>query len=77
MEPKVNERYIQFAFINSRGNVNLSPIKLPFHQSLEVDQEVIVNIGMQNYFFSCVGINTKTNNDGTIDVVYVLATNHQ
>jgi hypothetical protein len=77
MDQIVNERWLQFAFINSRGNTNKTALKFPFHMTLKVDQEVIIEISERNYIFTCVAKETKSNNDGTVDETYVVATNHQ
>lgn len=77
MEQTINEKWLQFAFINSRGKINKTALKFPFHTSLEVDNELPLVIGGQTYMFVCVAMETQTNNDGTVDKIYVIATNHQ
>ncbi|HEX8196375.1 MAG TPA: hypothetical protein VF571_09320 [Pyrinomonadaceae bacterium] len=71
---QINERFIQFAFINSKGNINKTALKLPFETDLQVDQDVDVNIEGYYYRFTCVAEETKTNNDGTVDKIYVIST---
>ena len=71
-------RWLQFAFINSKGNVNKTALKLPCAGSLEVDEEVIFAFGeIGPYNFTCVAKEQKTNNDGTVDETYIIATNNQ
>jgi hypothetical protein len=77
MDQPVNEKWLQFAFINSRGNLNKTAVKFPFHQALEIDKELPLVIGDRTYVFTCVAKETKSNNDGTVDEIYVVATNHQ
>lgn len=77
MEQTINEKWLQFAFINSRGKTNKTALKFPFHYSLTVDTDVPLVIGGQTYMFTCVARETLTNNDGTVDEIYVIATNNQ
>jgi hypothetical protein len=77
MDQTINERWLQFAFINSKGNINKTALKIPFHAPLDVDDELPVLIGTLNYVFICVAKETKTNNNGTVDEIYVVATNNQ
>ncbi len=73
---QINERWIQFAFINSRGKLNKTAFKMPFHVDLEIGKEFQINIYGKNYSFSCEAREEHNNNDETIDVVYVVATNN-
>jgi hypothetical protein len=77
VEPQVNERWLQFGFINAKGNVTRTALKIPFHANLYVDQEIPINILGQIYAFTCVREETVSNNSDTVDKVYVVATNHQ
>jgi hypothetical protein len=77
MEKPTNEIWLQFAWVNSKGNVNKTPLKIPFHQELETDQEIPVSILGQTYNFFCVREEIETNHDGTVDKIFVIATNHQ
>src|ERR1051326_553627 len=43
------------AFLNSKGNVNKTALKIPFHTSLEMDQEIAFSIAGQNYTFTLCG----------------------
>lgn len=72
-----NERWLQFAYINAKGNINKTALKIPFHTDLEIDQEIDITILKNIYTFSCVGVDTKTNYDDTVDITYVIATNNQ
>ena len=73
----INERWLQFGFINSKGNLNKTALKIPFHSDLAVDQEFTVNILGKDYSFTCVTEETVSNNSDTVDKVYVVATNNQ
>lgn len=74
---EINERWLQFAFINLRGNLNKTALRFPFHTSLNIDDEIPVTIAEKAYVFTCVAKEAKSNNDGTIDETYVVITNHQ
>ena len=39
MEQIINEKWLQFAFINSRGTIHKIPLKFPFHAQMEIDEE--------------------------------------
>lgn len=77
MEQTINERWLQFAFISSRGNLNKTALKFPFHTDLQVDQEFNINILGKDYNFACVREETVSNNSDTVDKIYVIATNNQ
>lgn len=77
MEKTINERWLQFAFINSKGNINKTALKFPFHTTINIDDEIPISIFSKTYMFTCVGEETKTNNDGTVDRIYLIATNNQ
>ncbi len=77
MEQSVNERWLQFGYINAKGNLTKTALKIPFHTDLRVDQEIKVEISGHNYTFTCVREETVSNNSDTVDKIYVLATNHQ
>lgn len=77
MEQSINERWLQFAFISSRGNINKTALKFPFHTDLKVDQEFNIEIFGQHYIFTCVREETVSNNSDTVDKIYVVATNNQ
>jgi hypothetical protein len=74
---QVNERWLQFGYINSKGNLTKTALKVPFAFDLQVDQEISVNIAGQNYSFTCVREETISNNSDTVDKIYVIATNNQ
>lgn len=77
MDQRINERWLQFAFLNAKGNINKTALKFPFHTSLEVNQEVPITIADKVYMFTCVDKQTPLNHgDGSIDEIYVLATTH-
>jgi hypothetical protein len=76
MDKPINERWIQFAFINAKGAVNKTALKFPFHTDLAIDQEVPMVIVGKTYEFTCVGEETKTNHGETVDKIYILATIH-
>lgn len=75
---EINERWLQFGYFSTRGNkVYKTALKIPFHTDLRIDQELNIEILGQHYTFTCVGDEGKTNNDGTLDKIYVVATNNQ
>ena len=76
MEQTVNERWLQFAYIGSKGNVTKTALKIPFHADLKVDQEFIVSIDDKPYTFTCVRKEEVSNQSDTVDIIYVVATNH-
>lgn len=69
----INEKWIQFAYLNAKSNVSKTPLKLPFSQELEVDAELTLSISGANYTFNVVGKETKSNHDGKVDVIYAIA----
>jgi len=77
MERTLNERWLQFAFINSKGKTNKTALMIPFHASLIVDEELPFTIAGKKYTFTCTATEIKTNNDGTYDEIYVVGTNNQ
>ncbi|HLL74196.1 MAG TPA: hypothetical protein VK421_02950 [Pyrinomonadaceae bacterium] len=52
MEQVVNEKWLQFGYINAKGNVTKTALRIPFHANLYVDQEIPINILGQNYAFT-------------------------
>lgn len=72
-ELTLNQRWIQFAFINSRGKLNKTALKLPSTRKLEINKEYEWIIADQKYAFSCEAIEQVNNNDSTYDEVYVVA----
>jgi hypothetical protein len=72
----INETWLQFATLNKNGNPKKTVFRFPFHTSLQIDQEFNVNILGHDYSFTCVGEEIKTNNDGTVDKVYIVSTLH-
>jgi hypothetical protein len=38
----INERWLQFAYLNSKGVVIKTALRFPFHTDLQVDQEFTV-----------------------------------
>ena len=77
MEQQINERWLQFGYVNSKGNLVKTALKIPFHTDLRVDQEVHVEIAGQNYTFDCKREETVSNDSDTVDRIYVIATNHE
>ena len=77
MEQSINERWLQFAYLNAKGNVVKTALKIPFHADLKVDQEYSVNFLGQPINFTCVREETVSNNNDTVDKIYVVATNNQ
>lgn len=74
----VNERWLQFGYFSTKGNkVYKTALKIPFHTDLQIDQELDLQILGQPYTFTCVGEESKTNHDGTVDKIYIVATNNQ
>ncbi len=76
MDKPINESWIQFAIINSKGNVAKTALKFPFHTRLDVDKEYSFEMCGRSYTFTCVAEETKTTNGEGVDKVYVVATNH-
>lgn len=74
MDQQVNERWLQFAFLNAKGKINKTALKFPFHAGLEVDQEFVINILDRPYTFVCVSKEKVSNHGDTVDMVYVVAT---
>lgn len=74
---EVNERWLQFGYINAKGNLTKVPFRIPFHTDLEIDQEIPLTIEGKNYVFTCASFQPVTNNDGTVDMTYILITNNQ
>lgn len=73
MELSLNERWIQFAFINVKGKLNKTALKLPCLSALEMDKEYDMTLNGQRYIFNCENIERLNNHDGTYDEVYVVA----
>lgn len=74
---QINERWLCFAYFSTKGNkIYKTALKFPFHTDLEVDKEYPIPILGETYLFTCVGEEIKSNNDGTIDKIYIIATNH-
>lgn len=78
MEKQINEKWLQFCYFSTKGNkIYKTALKFPFHAELTTDQEISINILGRDYNFTCVGDETKTNHDGTVDKIYLVATNYQ
>lgn len=77
MELSLNERWIQFAFINIKGKLNKTALKLPCLSALELNEEYDMTFNGQRYTFTCENVERLNMNDGTYDEVYVVATNNQ
>jgi hypothetical protein len=77
MDQSINEIWLQFGYLNAKGNVTKTALKIPFHTQLKVDQEIPISILDKVYNFSCVREETVSNNSDTVDKIYVIATNHQ
>jgi hypothetical protein len=67
MDQTINERFIQFAGSKSGGSQ-----RLPIPFELTVDQDVDVTINHQVFIFNVVKQETFSNQDGTVNVVYLL-----
>jgi hypothetical protein len=63
----INERYIQFSGSKSGGSQR---IPVPFE--LEVDQDIEVTINQHNFTFNVVKQEIFSNQDGSVNVVYLL-----
>jgi hypothetical protein len=74
---EINERWLQFGYLNSKGNLAKTALKIPFHTELLIDQEIPINIAGQTYNFTCVREEIISNNSDTVDKIYVIATNNQ
>lgn len=77
MELTLNEKWIQFAFINAKGKLNKTALKIPCLSALKLNEEYEMTFDSQRYTFSCENVEQVNNNDGTYDEVYVVATNNQ
>lgn len=77
MDQTINERWLQFAYLNSKGNIVKTPLKFPFHIDLQVDQEFVFIIMDKSYTFHCREVAYRSNDNDTIDAIYVVATNNQ
>jgi hypothetical protein len=73
----INERWLQFGYINAKGKPTKTALKIPFHIDLEIDQDFSVIILDKTYTFTCVSFEPLTNNDGTVDITYLVITNNQ
>jgi hypothetical protein len=49
MDQTINERWLQFGYLNAKGNVVKTALKIPFHTDLKVDGNVHVEIAGKNY----------------------------
>lgn len=74
MELSLNERWIQFAFINSKGKLNKTALKMPMLTDLELNKEYDFTFAGQQSTFTVEAKEFQNNNDGTYDVIYVIAT---
>ena len=77
MDQQINERWLQFGYINAKGNLTKTALKIPFHMELAVDQEFPVIIMGKQYNFDCKSVEYKSNDNNTVDITYVVATNYQ
>jgi hypothetical protein len=67
MEKSINERFIQFAGGKSGGSQR---IPVPF--DIEIGEDAPVTIKGTNLVFNCVKAEYFDNQDGTINVLYIL-----
>lgn len=75
---EINERWLQFAYFSTKGDkIYKTALKFPFHTDLEIDQEFQLPILGQSYGFTCVAVETKSNQSDTVDKIYVIATTNQ
>ncbi len=74
---QINESWLQFGYLNAKGNVTKTALKIPFHTQLQIDQEIPISIVGQVYNFTCIREETISNNSDTVDKIYVIATNNQ
>ena len=76
MDQLVNERWLQLAYLNAKGNVTKTALKFPFHTELKVDQEFTMDILGKPYTFVCVREEKVSNHGDTVDIIYVVVTPH-
>ena len=69
---EINERYVMFAGSKSGGSQR---IPVPFE--LEVDQDIDILINQYKVTFNVVKQETFSNQDGTVNVVYILKTTQE
>lgn len=67
MEQSINERYIVFAGSKSGGSQ-----RLPIPFDLEIGEDVRITIKAAIFIFNVVKAEFFDNNDGTVNVVYLL-----
>ena len=76
MDQPVNERWLQLAYLNAKGNVTKTDLKFPIHTEPKVDQEFTVTILDTPYTFVGVREESVSNPSDTLDVIYVVVTPH-
>ena len=67
MNQTINERYIQFAGSKSGGSQRIA---VPF--DIEIGEDVPITIKGQSFIYNCVKAEFFDNQDGTMNVVYLL-----
>ena len=73
MEQTINERWVQFAYLNAKGNITKTALKIRISRDIPFDTEFTIPVFGHEYIFSCIAEETKSNNDGTVDKIYVIA----
>jgi hypothetical protein len=74
MQKTINERWVQLAYFSAKGDkIYKTAFKFQFHTDLEIDREYPIPLLGQTYLFTCVGQEYKTNNDDTVDVIYLVS----
>jgi len=67
MNQTINERFIQFAGSKAGGSQ-----RLPIPFDIEIGDDIPINIKGQSFIYNCVKAEFFDNQDGTINVVYLL-----
>jgi hypothetical protein len=63
MEKLINERYIVFSPKSAR---------LPYPDDLEIGQDITVQVGQHQFIYNVIKAEFFDNQDGTVNVVYIL-----
>lgn len=63
MDLSLNERYIKLG-------------KFPITETIPVDGAFQIRVGEEIYYFQCVKVEKKSNQDGTYDEVYICKHTH-
>lgn len=56
---EINERWVKVG-------------KFPINESIQVDGHFQIKVGEDFYYFDCVKVEKKSNQDGTYDEIYIL-----